>query len=232
MRKIYLMGIILFLFYNSILMADNPITLKVTTAVANIRSKPDKTAKIIQKVTSGTLLEAQKKVDDWYKLELTIEGKKTDGYINEIVVQRIENKNDSEESESTEATDESEDMPQLKSQKSTTTYIGVGCLLLGGAAGYLAYDTKNKADDLYDDYKALFNNQQYEDASAKFQDVKDKDKLNTIFLISAGVATGIGVVMLILPKHSSSKTAFHQSKPENFSITTNFYNTIRIQYRF
>jgi len=70
--------------------AAKVIVLKVKVQTANVRSEPDTSASVITQLKSGTLIEANSKVDSWY--EIVVQDKSGDsvvGYIHTSVVEVV-----------------------------------------------------------------------------------------------------------------------------------------------
>ena len=88
MKRIIGLGIIFVGFLAVGLIAGPPVFLKVKVQTASVRAKPDMQSNIIRKLDEGTLLEAQKKVGDWYEVALQTDvGISVVGYIHEMFVE-------------------------------------------------------------------------------------------------------------------------------------------------
>lgn len=87
MKKLFLIGLLAFVFAVSGLFAGEVIILKVKVEVANARVEPDPNSPVIKQILIGTLLESRGRLENWYEIVITDDkGKIVTAYIHANVV--------------------------------------------------------------------------------------------------------------------------------------------------
>jgi uncharacterized protein YgiM (DUF1202 family) len=101
-----------------LLLAEEGATFKVKVATANVRSKPDSSAAVVAKVTSGTVLKVYGKESVWYEVAVTNKaGEEVYGFIHstmgEVRGEQGEETAEPEPTEKTEKIEKAEEKPDV-----------------------------------------------------------------------------------------------------------------------
>lgn len=89
MKKIVFGFLSCVIIFGACLSADDSITLRVKSEVANIRLKADINSVVVTRVNAGMILQADEKAGNWYRVEVDVEDKLFMGFIHESVVDVI-----------------------------------------------------------------------------------------------------------------------------------------------
>jgi hypothetical protein len=119
MKRTLGLGIVFIGFLAVGLIAGSPVFLKIKVQTASVRAKPDMQSNIIRKLGEGTLLEAQKKVGDWYEVAVKTDvGISVVGYIHEMFVEvETAEEEKAKETMKEEKVREPEPMPEVRTKR-------------------------------------------------------------------------------------------------------------------
>lgn len=159
MKKCLLSMLVLSALLISPAVASEVLVLKVKVRSANVRTEPDLNAPVIRTFPLDTLLEAEEKAGDWYKISIDDgRGNQVTGYINAKVVEVLKNAEPDKlqpPAEPVEAAPEPPPAPapapvyqRTQEYGSPKAYSGGGIRLLGGmTSSNITYD-KARFDEL------------------------------------------------------------------------------------
>ncbi len=136
MKKAIIIVGLFFCMVGALSWADEPLTLRVKTEVANVRAEPDINGEVVARVNSGTVLDSLGKNGNWYKVELIKNGKAITGYIHSSVVDIVresaaEVQEEEEERPVRQATAKKAPRPSERSASVETSYSN-GVMVHGG----------------------------------------------------------------------------------------------------
>lgn len=201
MRKFLALSLVLLLLTQSLwpvlaLAAEREQQVRVTGTTLNIRSGPGTDRSVVTAVSKGTLLVFLQQDGDWIKVRLSDD---REGWASSKFLEFVEAAADEDappprrdDEEERETPREETRRPQIEDRDGGGSALGGifkwGCLLGGAAMGGLAFAERGKGNDAYDEYKALTNDGDLEEAEVKFEEAEDHDsKAQTFAMVGGGL---------------------------------------------